>query len=75
MRINEIALNTNKVIVGIYSYFLATLSTHDASIATYTKAVEGIAGAGVLYTIFALVLTVCLGGKAFFAFIGIRKFE
>lgn len=55
------------IILGIFSYFLAVLSRNDLHIATYIKAVEGIAGAGVLYTIFALLLVCCLGGIAFFS--------
>jgi len=35
-----------------------------------SKAVEGISGAAVLYTIIAFLLVCCLGGIAFFAFIG-----
>jgi len=58
------------IILAIFSYFLAVLHNHGLSIATYVKAVEGISGAGVLYTIFALVLVCCLGGIAFFSFIG-----
>jgi hypothetical protein len=53
------------IILGIFSYFLATLSNHDLHIDTYIRAVEGISGAGVLYTIFALMLVCCLGGIAF----------
>ncbi|TVY37865.1 hypothetical protein LOCC1_G007583 [Lachnellula occidentalis] len=58
------------IILGIFSYFLAVLSNHDLGISTYVKAVEGISGAGVLYTIFALCLVCCLGGIAFFSFLG-----
>ena len=59
------------IILGIYSYFLAVLADRDATIYTWVKAVEGMAGAAVLYTIFAVLLTCCLGGKTFFAFLGI----
>ncbi|KAF8855740.1 hypothetical protein BDZ45DRAFT_595215 [Acephala macrosclerotiorum] len=58
------------IILGIFSYFLATLHNHDLHIATYIRAVEGISGAAVLYTIFALLLVCCLGGIAFFSVIG-----
>jgi hypothetical protein len=58
------------IILGIFSYFLATLHNHDLYIATYIRAVEGISGAAVLYTIFALLLVCCLGGIAFFSVIG-----
>ncbi|KUJ11421.1 uncharacterized protein LY89DRAFT_565821, partial [Mollisia scopiformis] len=58
------------IILGIFSYFLATLHNHDLHIDTYIRAVEGISGAAVLYTIFALLLVCCLGGIAFFSVIG-----
>jgi hypothetical protein len=59
------------LLIGIYSYFLATQHQHNVSIPNTQRAIEGISGSGVLYTIFALVLTCCLGGLPFFAFIGI----
>lgn len=59
------------IILGIYSYFLATLADRDLTIYTWAKAVEGMSGAAVLYTIFAVLLTCCLGGKSFFALIAI----
>jgi len=58
------------IILGIFSYYLATLHNHDLYIATYIRAVEGISGAAVLYTIFAMLLVCCLGGIAFFSIIG-----
>lgn len=59
------------IILGIYSYFLSILADRDAPIFTWAKGVEGISGAAVVYTIFAVLLTCCLGGKSFFAFLGI----
>jgi len=50
------------IIIGIFSYFLATLHNHGLHVATYIRAVEGISGAGVIYTFFALLLVCCLGG-------------
>jgi hypothetical protein len=58
------------LVLAIFSYFLATLHNHDLHIDTYIRAVEGISGAGVLYTIFALLLVCCLGGIAFFSILG-----
>jgi hypothetical protein len=58
------------IILGIFSYFLATLHNHGLHIDTSIRAVEGISGAGVLYTIFALLLVCCLGGIAFFSLLG-----
>jgi hypothetical protein len=59
------------IILGIYSYFLAVLSKHDLSIPTWEKAVEGMSGAAVLYTIFGVILTLFLGGTAVFGYLGI----
>lgn len=59
------------IILGIYSYFLSVLADRNLTIATWMKAVTGMSGAAVLYTIFAVLLTCFLGGKTFFAFLGI----
>jgi hypothetical protein len=59
------------IILGIYSYFLAVLANKDIQIPAWEKAVEGIAGAGVLYTIFGVLFTLCLGGITFFALIAV----
>jgi len=59
------------IILGFYSYFLAVQADRSASIPTWEKAVEGISGAVVLYTILACILTCCIGGITFFAFLGI----
>lgn len=58
------------IILGIYSYFLSVLADRDAPIYTWAKAITGMSGAAVLYTIFAVLLTFCLGGKTFFALLG-----
>jgi len=55
--------------LGIFSYFLAVLSNHNLPIANWVRAVEGISGAAVLYGAFAVLLTCCLGGLPFFAFL------
>ncbi|KAJ4368789.1 hypothetical protein N0V83_005871 [Neocucurbitaria cava] len=59
------------IILGIYSYFMAVQADRDVHIAVWQQAVTGIAGAIVLYTIFAVLLTCFIGGKALFAFLGI----
>lgn len=59
------------VILGIFSWFLAVLAKHNAHIPTWEKAVEGLSGAACLYLIFAVLLTCCLGGVSFFAFLAI----
>ena len=55
----------------IFSYFLVVLSDHHLHIATWIRAVEGISGAAVLYLLFAVLLTLCLGGVAVLAFIAV----
>jgi len=58
------------VILGIFSYFLAKLASNHVHIDTYLRAVEGISGAAVLYTLFALSLVCCLGGIVIFSILG-----
>ena len=69
--IRLIQLLASVLILGIFSYFLASLARHHLPIATYIKAVEGIAGAAVIYSAFAVILTCFLGGVTFFAFLAI----
>lgn len=59
------------IILGVYSYFLATLSNHNLHISTDVKAVEGISGAAVLYTLAGLLLLCCLAGLTFTSFVAI----
>ncbi|EEA18726.1 hypothetical protein TMatcc_010733 [Talaromyces marneffei ATCC 18224] len=58
------------VMLGIFSYFLAVLTNHHLPIATWIRAVEGIAGAATLYTLLASILTTCLAGHTFFGAVG-----
>ncbi|KAL9125746.1 MAG: hypothetical protein Q9217_005093 [Psora testacea] len=59
------------LILAIFSYFLAVLSNRDnAVIPRWQKAVEGMSGAAVIYTAFAVILTFFLGGITIFAFLG-----
>lgn len=66
-----IAFGCSAIILGFYSYFLSVQADRSSSIPRWEKAVTGIAGAGVLYTIAATVLTCFIGGIAVFAFLGI----
>jgi len=59
------------IILGISVYYLVILHNHGLHIATYIRAVTGISGAAVLYTIIALLLVCCLGGITFFSLLGI----
>lgn len=57
--------------LGIYSYFLSVLADRHLNITRDQKAIEGLSGVAVIYTIFAVVLTCFLGGVRFFAFLAI----
>ncbi|KAF2762301.1 hypothetical protein EJ05DRAFT_473213 [Pseudovirgaria hyperparasitica] len=59
------------IILGFYSYFLAVKADRDWVITNQEKAIEGMSGAAVLYTILAVLFTCCLGGVTFFAFLAI----
>ncbi|KAF2224830.1 hypothetical protein BDZ85DRAFT_84757 [Elsinoe ampelina] len=66
-----LAFGCSAIIIGVYSYFLAVLSDRNIPLARNWLAVEGISGIAVVYTIFGIVLTCCLGGISFFAFLAI----
>lgn len=57
------------IVLALFSYFLATLHNHNMPIGTWVRAVEGIAGAGVLYTIIALLMLCCVAGRSFPSFL------
>ena len=59
------------LILGVYCYFLAALSNHDLNTANSVRAVAGISGAAVLYTLLGLVLLCCLAGLTLTALIAI----
>lgn len=59
------------VVLALTSYFLATLHSHDLTIATWLRAVEGISGAAVVYTIAGLLLLCCIAGYPLISFIAI----
>lgn len=59
------------VILGIFSYFLASLSNHNLGINNHLRATEGISGIAVIYTVAGFILVCCLGGVAFFGLLGI----
>jgi hypothetical protein len=56
---------------GVFAYFLAVLNDHGLPIATYVRAVTGIAGAAIIYLAFAVVLTLCLAGVVFLGYLAI----
>ncbi|KAK3994785.1 hypothetical protein QBC44DRAFT_322057 [Cladorrhinum sp. PSN332] len=57
------------LILAIYSYFLATLHNHSLSISTPLRAVAGISGSAVLYTVLAFLLLCCAPGQPFLSLI------
>ncbi|KAI0119910.1 hypothetical protein GGR51DRAFT_1386 [Nemania sp. FL0031] len=59
------------VVLALFSYFLAVASRHNINIPTWSKAVEGISGVGVLYTLLGLLLLCCLAGHPFTSAIAI----
>ncbi|KAI0400597.1 hypothetical protein F4802DRAFT_478174 [Xylaria palmicola] len=53
------------VVLALFSYFLAVARQHSYNIPTWSKAVEGISGAGVLYTLLGLLLLCFVAGHPF----------
>ncbi|KAI1813959.1 hypothetical protein GGS20DRAFT_577198 [Poronia punctata] len=53
------------VVLALFSYFLAVAAQHNFKIPTWTKAVEGISGIGVIYTLIGLLLLCCVAGHPF----------
>ncbi|TKX23225.1 hypothetical protein C1H76_4292 [Elsinoe australis] len=66
-----LAFGCSAIIIGVYSYFLAVLSDRNQTLSRNLLAIEGISGIAVVYTIFGVVLTCCLGGISFFGFLAI----
>jgi hypothetical protein len=56
-------------IVGIYGYFLSYLSLDGSHISAWKKAIEGISGAAVLYTLINAIMTCCLNYRPAIAII------
>jgi hypothetical protein len=56
---------------ALYSYLLAIQTQQGVAIPNKQRAVEGIGGSAVLYTILATLFTCFIGGIPFFAFLGI----
>ena len=59
------------LVLGVYSYFLATLRNHNLPVSNTVRAVEGISGAAVLYTLVGLLLLCCVAGFAVTSLIAI----
>lgn len=59
------------VILGIYSYYLATMASHKMTISTNVKAVEGISAIGTLYTALGVLFVCGCAGFPLSSFIAI----
>ncbi|ERF68284.1 hypothetical protein EPUS_02740 [Endocarpon pusillum Z07020] len=59
------------VACGVFAYFLAILAQRDLPVATYVRAVTGMSGAAIIYTAFAVLLTLCFAGVAFLGYLAI----
>lgn len=59
------------IVMGIFSYFLATLAKRDDPISNKWNAVTGMSGAAVIYLIFAILLTAFIGGIAFLGYLAV----
>jgi len=57
------------IVLGIFSYFLATLHNHSLLISNWVKAVEGISGVAVIHTALAFFLLCCIPGNMVLSFI------
>ena len=66
-----IQFSCSVVILGIFAYFLASLSNHHLPINNHIRATAGISGAAILYTIVGFLFVCCLGGVAFLGLISI----
>lgn len=58
-------------VLGTFSYYIGVIHKENLYVPIWIRAVEGIAGAAVIYTGLAVILTFFLGGVMFFAFLGI----
>src|SRR5271168_3128481 len=59
------------LILGVFSYFLAPLHNHGLNTDNYTRSIEGISGAAVLYTLIGLLLLCFLAGLTLFSLFAI----
>jgi hypothetical protein len=57
------------VACGVFAYFIAVLARDNQPTATYVRAVAGMSGAAIIYTAFAVLLTLCFAGVAFLGYI------
>jgi len=50
------------IVLGVYSYYIASMSGHNMSVPTDVKAVEGISAVGTIYTALGVLLVCCCAG-------------
>lgn len=66
-----VELMASLCVLGVFSYYLVVLKDHNQPIHEWLKAVEGMSGVAVIYTVFGVILTLCLGGVSFFGFLAV----
>jgi hypothetical protein len=59
------------LILALFSYFLASMKNHNIFIPNWVRAIEGISGAAVLYTLVGLLLLCFVAGHTITSFIAI----
>ncbi|KAL2256030.1 hypothetical protein VTK26DRAFT_8913 [Humicola hyalothermophila] len=69
--VRSVQFGCGAIVFGIFSYFLATLHNHDLPIDVWVRAVEGISGAAVVYTILSILIHFCAPGHRFPSFVQI----
>lgn len=69
--IRGVQLGCAALVLAIYSYFLAALHNHKLSISDTVRAVAGISGVAVIYTLAGLLLLCCLAGRTLSSFVAI----
>ncbi|KAI1308788.1 hypothetical protein F5Y03DRAFT_82115 [Xylaria venustula] len=69
--VRAIQFLSSVVALALFSYLLAVASGHHLNIPTWAKAVEGISGVGVIYTLLGLLLLCCVAGHPFASAIAI----
>ncbi|KAK4188231.1 hypothetical protein QBC35DRAFT_345380, partial [Podospora australis] len=67
LRLMELACSA--IILALFAYFLATLFNHDMEIGIWVRAVAGISGIAIVYTILALLFLCCSPGQSFLSFL------
>jgi len=59
------------LVLALFSFYLAIGKRNNQTVPTWVRAVEGISGIGVVYTLIGLLLLCCLAGHPFASFVAI----